>query len=563
MNSLPPSQPAAPQAAPNSGRWTWELLVVGAIAAAYTVNWAVKNGKAVGWDQRNYQFYGAYALLSGRLDHDLGPGGMQTWLNPLVYVPQYWLINHLPAMEAASVFAAVQALNGVLVYALARLVFRNAARWLATGIALLAAVTGMSDPYLFSQLGGAESDYYVSLPVLAALCSLCWAIGAESAVWRQVLAYALAGFLLGVAAGLKWTCFVYVVGMTLALLILWPKLRLDGRRFLSYAAGGVLGFLPAGGLWSWHLWRQYRNPTFPFWNDLFRSPWHIPWDFRDVRFLPSSAEQAISYPFQWLIGLHPSSETPFRDARFAILAVLVPVVLAAGLGKWTGRFRGRSEEPERSLLAVSRAHLWLLLTSAVISYLVWIRLFGIQRYLSPITLLGGLLLLVALDLLLTERGSKLAAWVLLCSFSLYWMQTEPKDWRVPYGSDWFGVQLISEVEAPDTLFVMLGAGPMGYIVPFLPSTSRTVRLSETNPAAEPETESFRHARAIISDHSGPIRSLAVEPLREIDYDHLNRFGLSLDLERCRQFRSDTDRFTTCPMTRQTVGESSPTTPQGG
>ena len=562
MNNRESIPPASLPSLPGTTQLLCELVVVASIGAAYTANWVLRTGKGVGWDQKNYQYYGAYALLSGRLDYDLAPGGMQSWLNPLVYIPQFWLVNHLSPMAAASIFAAVQALNGVLIYALARLVFRSGARWLAVGIALLATVAGMSDPYLFAQLGSTESDYFVSLPVLGALCCLGWAIGSESAQLRRGVAYGAAGFLLGVAAGLKWTCFVYVVGMTAALLILWRPLRLDLRRFLSYAAGGVLGFLPAGGLWSWHLWSQYRNPTFPYWNDLFRSPWHIPSDFRDMRFLPQSTEAAISFPFQWLVGLHPTSETPFRDARFAILAVLVAVVIAALIGKWLARIWSPAGEVKTSNLAASPAHLWLLLTFSVISYIVWIRLFAIQRYLSPLTLLSGLLILVALDLLLPERSAKLAAWVLLASFSLYWMETEPKSWRQPYGSEWFGVHLAAEARAPNTLFVMLGGGPMGYIVPFLPPSSRVLGLREIPPLEQAETALFRRAQEIIARHSGPIRSLSVEPLADVDSDHMKRFGLILDPEGCRRFRSETDQFTTCPMSRQHTPEAPPTTPGG-
>ncbi len=89
---------------------------------------------------------------------------------------------------------------------------------------------------------------------------------------------------------------------------------------------------------------------------------------------------------------------------------------------------------------------------------------------------------------------------------------------------------------------------MGYVVPFLPPSSRTVRLIWI--PLEQETELVRRARQIISEHSGPRRSLSLEPLTEEDDAHLRRFGLTLDQSACVQFRSDTDQFTTCPMTRQ-------------
>ncbi|MBI3934315.1 MAG: hypothetical protein HY316_06455 [Acidobacteria bacterium] len=544
------TEPSAPPGRPGAKLGVWELLIVASLGAAYTARWAIRVGEGISWDQQNYQHYGAYALLSGRLDYDLAPASFQTWLNPLLYVPNYWLVNHLPPVAAGGVMAAVQGLNFVLLYALARMIFNSTTRWLSIAIALLSGVVGMSDPFLFSQLGTTDSDYLVSLPVLSAVCCICWAVGSDPPEKRKCLAVGTAGVLLGIAAGLKWTCFVYVVGMTVAILALWRSLQMDLRRFVFYGAGGVAGFLATGGFWSWHLWEQYRNPIFPYWNNWFNSPWNVPSDFRDERFLPQSFNAAVSYPFQWLLGQHPTSESPFRDARFAILTVLVAVAAAVAIARWVERTGGFSEQIRGSETDASRTQLALLLLFSVVSYLVWLRLFAIQRYLSPLTLLSGMLILVVLEYLLRSRNASLAAFVLLASFCLYWMRTEPKYWRRPYGPDWFGIKLAPEAQLPDTLFVMLGGGPMGYVVPFLPATARTVRLINSTIPRDADTELVRRAGEIISQHRGPIRSLAVEPLGEDDFAYLRRFRLTLDQSECKKFESIMDQFTTCPITRQ-------------
>ena len=528
----------------------WELGLAAALAVYYTTRWAIRAGQGISWDQLNYHHYGAYALLHGRLDYDVAPGGMQTWLNPLVYVPQYWLVNHFSPIVASSIIAAVQGLNFVLLYALARMIFRRSAPGLAAGIAVLSGVAGMSDPFLFSQLGTTDSDYLVSIPVLAAICCLCWAIDGGKPQKRQFAAFGLAGLFLGLAAGLKWTCFVYVVGMTVALAALWRILQMDLRRLAFYAAGGVAGFLATGGFWSWHLWNQFGNPIFPYWNNWFESPWNVPADFRDTRFLPQTFRAAISYPFQWLLGLHPTSESPFQDARFAFLTVLVPIAAAVAIARWIERLGAASGENRASGTPASRAHLSLLLLFAVVSYVIWLRLFAIQRYLSPLTLLSGLLLLAALEYSLPNRNASLAAFVLLASFCLYWMRTEPKYWRRPYGSDWFGIRLAPEAQQPDTLFIMLGGGPMSYVVPYLPASSRTVRLIPSAIPRDSETELSRRAAEILAHHAGPMRSLSIEPLQDADFADLKRFGLVLVQQACRQFPSATDQFTTCPLTPQ-------------
>ncbi len=97
---------------------------------------------------------------------------------------------------------------------------------------------------------------------------------------------------------------------------------------------------------------------------------------------------------------------------------------------------------------------------------------------------------------------------------------------------------------------------MGYVVPSLPASSRTVRfIDSTIPENGTETELVRRAREIIAQHSGPIRSLSLEPLAEADFNYLRRFGLTLDQSGCKQFRSDVDVFTTCPMAKQASSDS--------
>lgn len=525
-----------------------ELLLAAALGVVFTAVWAVALGKGVSWDQKNYHYYAAYAWLAGRMDFHVAPAGSHSWLNPLAYVPHYWLVNHAPPVIAGAIFGAVAGLNFVLIYSLARLVLQRCAPRMAMGIAFVCGVVGFSDPLFLGLIGATDVDNLVSLPVLGSLCAVCWAGRAEATLPQQNRAYAVAGILLGIAAGLKWTNFVYAFGMSATLVILWSVLQLNLRRFLSFAGGGVAGFLATGGYWSWLLWSEYGNPFFPYWNRYFRSPWADPSSYRDIRFLPQSAANAITYPFQWFIGLHPSSEEPFRDARFVLLAVLIPLVVVALFAQRMARRWVPSEESAEKARLAAGKDLWFLLTFSVASYLAWLKMFSIQRYLLPLGFIAGLLLLLTLDWLLRDRVSKLAAFFFLALFCVLWMRMESQAWRVPFGSSWFEVELPAEAVEPGALFVLLGDGPMGYVVPFLHESARVIRLTSFT-IPELETKLTQRARERISEHSGPIRSLAMVPLTERDHSYLNRFGLALDEGNCKQFRSAVDQFTTCRVMR--------------
>jgi hypothetical protein len=531
-----------------------EILLVTSFGIVFTTIFAMAVGKDLGWDQENYHYYAVYAWLHGRVNYHIAPAGIQSWYNPLIYVPHYWLINHVRPVVAGGIFGASVGLNFVLIYILTRLVLPMGGSWWGRSVAFLCGAVGFSDPFFLEFIGSTDIDNLVSLPVLVSLCILCWTCLPGVATQTQNRAYAWAGFLLGAASGLKWTCFVFAAGMGLALLTLWPVLRLNLRRYLWFSGGGLLGFLITGGYWSWFLWTHYRNPFFPHWNRTFRSPWALTSNFRDMRFPPRSVEAALMYPFQWLVGVHSSSEDQFRDARYALLCVFIFVIGAALLGQWIARRWGRGGDTAETHMLVAGQHWWLLLTFSVFSYLLWIKTFAIQRYLIPLGLITGLLLWLALDWLLPARSAKLAAFFFLAIFSVLWTRIDVTGWRLPYGSDWYGLKLAPEVEAPGNLFIMVGGGAMGYIVPFLPDSTRTVRLlAVTMP--ESETELVRQAREIISQHAGPIRSLAISPLEKSDYSQLSRFGLALDAGACVQFRSFTDQFTSCRVVRQPLSAS--------
>ena len=67
-------------------------VIVGSLLAGALYTWFA--GEDVNWDWRSYHEYGAFALLNGRFNIDVAPGGHETFLNPLAYVPAY-LLRHM------------------------------------------------------------------------------------------------------------------------------------------------------------------------------------------------------------------------------------------------------------------------------------------------------------------------------------------------------------------------------------------------------------------------------------------------------------------------------------
>src|SRR5258708_32911705 len=93
------------------------------------------------WDLRNYHYYNAYALLNGRLAWDIAPAMLQTYHNPLLELPFYFLVQADVAPRVISFLLAAS--TGIAAFFLVRttlLLFpagmAGRRLWIAAAIAL-------------------------------------------------------------------------------------------------------------------------------------------------------------------------------------------------------------------------------------------------------------------------------------------------------------------------------------------------------------------------------------------------------------------------------------------
>ena len=53
-------------------------------------------GKDINWDLKNYHYYNAYGFIEHRLDVDIAPAQLQTFINPIGDLPFYWMTKFFP-----------------------------------------------------------------------------------------------------------------------------------------------------------------------------------------------------------------------------------------------------------------------------------------------------------------------------------------------------------------------------------------------------------------------------------------------------------------------------------
>ena len=394
--------------------------VVAAIAT--TLVFAFRRGQDVNWDQLNYHLGMPFLLLHGTFWASIAPSGIQTYLNPLVLVPQYLVIRALPPLAAAATIGVAQAMAFVVA---ARICLRIAGPDPdegGYGGAFLGFVLCLASPMALSEAGTTIVDLITALPVLLAYLLL---LRRDDATAPRHACLA-AGLLLGLAAGLKVTNGVFVIGAPAFFLAGPAPPRRRAAGVAAFTLGVAIGFLGIAGWWHVALWRRFDNPVFPFFNDIFRSPDAPAVSMRDMHFATHSPWAMLSYPYYWLVGgsttpirLSPASETDPKDARFALALVGTLAVLAVAL------FRR-----ERRFAPLARPETGLLLACAV-DYPVWLYTFGIHRYMVPLEILCGAVVLVLADWLATGRwrGRLLLVLVILTLARVHVASWQRLPWR--------------------------------------------------------------------------------------------------------------------------------------
>jgi Glycosyltransferase family 87 len=481
-------------------------IALGALLAGAIYTWFV--GEDVNWDWQNYHEYNVWAVITGRYGIDALPAGFQTYFNPAVYFPVYYLRHLLPLPYGLMIIGAVHGLNLLLIYFLIRTLLRDATTAIAIGASILIAAVG---PMTLSEVGTSFSDILTALPIVAG-CILI--VSAEERHGR----YVLAGLLIGAAVGLKLTNVVYALGAAAAVLAAGRPLLAT----LCLGLGGAIGAMATGGAWSLMLWRETGNPIFPLFNGIFQSRELVPMNIMDWQFMPRGFLDALAYPFYWLAGDNRSSEYPFRDARFAVATLLI----ALGVGR---------SLVTRVTIFTQRDIQFLLFF--IVSYAAWLAVFSIQRYAIALELLCAplVVLLIARSFAgphrsFTQGTSSLRVnSVMAAAALLIALWSQPGDWfRRPW-SNAFNPAIPRELHQPADYFIL--DKPIAYIAPRLPPQSRFFQIADIAMPIMPDGTFDRRIRAgLASPLPGGAWELHMrgKPVRE---QLLERYGLRVDASR--------------------------------
>ncbi len=506
------------------------------IPAAFGVL-AIAMGQDAGWDLRNYHFYNPYAFLHGRMDFDMVPAQVANFYNPLLYVPFYTMVSHLPPRAVGFLLGAVQGLNFPLLFTIVHHLLTPLHGRKAALFAFVIALAGVLGAGNISEIGTMSADNIVSLLILASILIVLVNSG-QLAVERRagVIAGVVgAGVMAGLAAGLKQPAVIFAVGLCAAFLAVPASPKRRALYLLWFGLGVLAGITMTGGYWMYNLWVKFGNPFFPYFNDLFQSPMATPGSYRDERFLPRGALEAVFFPVIFAKDPLHTAEIYFRDLRIPLLyGLLISLALHA-----FNRLRAPAADrhiahgPVPSVFGFQARYL---LAAGVVSYLAWLKLFAIYRYIVVIEMLAPLGIWLVLSRLLSDRRLRMAAGSM--AMLLILAATRPCIWgRVPWSDDYFGVTPPALKDPGHTMVLMAGVDPMAYVIPFFPESVRFVRIQSyfTGPSDKPNGYD-RLMHQLVDQQSGPLYILYRSYEENAARAALRAYGLQLQDSHCLAMR---------------------------
>lgn len=482
----------------NTNREHFQVLLFGKLKQIVT--WAVPLmfgllsvylGQDDNWDLRNYHLYNAYAFLNGRLLVDMAPAQMQTFFNPLIDLPYYFLTRILKPVHVGFIFGTIQGLNFILVLKICEVITDDFQIRHDSPLPLILAITGCAGVGFISEIGSTIGDNLTSLFVLFSILILLSKKFCANALRTDNFRFLLlAGALMGAGTGLKLTNIIYCMAACGALFCIPGKFNYKIANVFIFGVGTILGLTITGGYAFFTMWSTFGNPLFPQFNSLFQSKFAASVSVVDTHFLPKTFSEIVSWPFIFSRNPNRVSELWLREVVWPIAYLTFAAVIIKII--WN-RFRSASNK------GLNASALFLTVFFGL-SYLAWIRLFSIYRYLIPIELIAPLVIWVLANYVAPTRVK--VSWVLLVSAIIISVNFPYKFWsHAPWSNTSFRVD-VPVFSTPEKSTILIdGYVPMGWIIPFFPKGVVFVGTNSNFPESPAWREKILN---LLSVRSGPL-----------------------------------------------------------
>jgi hypothetical protein len=497
-------------------------------------------GKDMASDALSYHLYAGFSAVHDRFAQDYFPAGPQSYFNPYIYVPLYYLAkSSLSSLEIASILAIVHSIILWLTYELAVAICPWDDRHRQLRFGLCAVVFALINPILLQQMGSTFADVTTGEFVLAGWLLLAREVRAPS---RAGVVYA--GLLCGMATGLKLTNAVHAMA-GFALLIMLPlTLRGRIRHGLAYGVSLGIAFLAIAAPWSYRLDQRFGNPVFPLMNSVFRSPEFTTEPGRALRFVPATIGEALWRPFAMIDPVrmvHDELRAP--DLRYALIVMLT----GALVGRWLWRRWADSsiKTAAADVDAASTRTLAAVGCGLAVDWVAWLNISGNSRYFLPMSCVAAVVAVGLLYRLLpTQRKARnyILAVILGIQGVQLWMGTDYRWNQTAWDERWINIEVPAKLKSVPSLYLTMGTPTNSFIAPYLDPGAGLVNFFGLY-TLSPEGASGARIRSLVNRYAPNLRMLIGgerlygkderrSPNKEQIDDALGPFALRVDESDC-------------------------------
>lgn len=336
------------------------------------------------FDVRNYHIYNPYAFLNNRLTTDIMPADIQSYFNPILDIPYFYMVKFMNNYPFVITFIQgfSYALLLFIIYKTAQLIFKGYNKTLLTILSVLIGGTAALTLY---NIGTLTHDIFVGDMILISIYLIL-----KSFEKHSIKNLIISGLVLGCICGLKLTAGIFGAAMTISLVCFLPELKRPISSIFCFIISAAAGFLITNGFWLYTLYTEFGNPFIPYFNNIFNSDFVNCGDMLKEDFLnlyPQNIMEYLFFPFYFYQHLPTKAfELNYQDFRFAAIYVVLIINLIV-----SRLFKSDTEK-----YGINFNQINFLFVISTFTYIIWINTFATVRYLTPIASLSGIIILASL-----------------------------------------------------------------------------------------------------------------------------------------------------------------------
>lgn len=404
-----------------------------------------------------YHYYNGWAFLHNRIDIDFLPSLTRTYYNPLYDALMYFTVEKLNNHPLVLLF--VSSLKyGILMFVCYKVydfVFKNIYKDKIFA-ELFSIITAASSPILLCCITFESNDIQSAILIMLAFYFLLKNLFKENCKSGVLI---FCGVLTGLVVGLKYTNIVYAASLPLVILALKNQVKNPFKKIGMLILGMFFGFLITNGYWTYLLWTKFRNPVFPYLNNIFHSPFGSDYYFLydEMRhLLPKNIFEYIFYP------LLNSAERLFVGIEFKYFDLKSALTFAA-IAAFV--FLLKSTAVKNRINKITEINVFYALIYFVgFTYYINLLIFANIRYIIPLFMLAPVIIYIFFAVICNKKMHCYAIIMILLLYAVTYKSRNSISKNIPWLSPHSVIQ-IQNLNIEDNSTVLCGTFMACYIAP--------------------------------------------------------------------------------------------------